>query len=296
LFHLPRTAEGVPIEEVLHRIHPDDMERMKGFVDSVSADIETQHEFKLLIDDRITWVGARGTIVRDAHGEPERVLGAVHDLTQRKQIEERLDMVARESAHRVKNILTIMQIIAENTLRRAPTIEDARKSLGDRISALNQAQIRILAGPKDSRLKTIVRDTFTITYQLDDRVVIKADGDAELAPRTGLGLALALHELITNALKYGALSVPEGKVAISWTLTPCPTSGTLRVTLDWREVGGPPVTGTAGKGFGSMLIRNSLAHDQAGRADWSADPDGVRCRFIFTAKPITGEEREDLAS
>ncbi len=296
LFHLPRTSEGVPIEEVLHRIHPDDMERMKGFVDSVSADIETQHEFKLLIDDRITWVGARGTIVRDAHGEPERVLGAVHDLTQRKQIEERLDMVARESAHRVKNILTIMQIIAENTLRRAPTLENARRSLGDRISALNQAQIRILAGPKDSRLETIVRDTFTITYQLDDRVVIDADGDAELAPRTGLGLALALHELITNALKYGALSVPEGKVAISWTLTPCPTSGTLRVTLDWRELGGPPVTGTAGKGFGSMLIRNSLAHDQAGRADWSADPDGVRCRFIFTAKPVTGEAREDLAS
>ncbi len=296
LFHLPKSAVGVPIEEVLRHIHPDDRERMTSLVEGVSPDIETQREFRLLIDDRVTWVGARGTIIRDAYGEPERVLGAVHDLTQRKQIEERLDMVARESAHRVKNILTIMQIITENTMRRAPSLEEARKSLGDRIAALNQAQIRILAGPKDSRLATIVRDTFTITYQLDDRIIIDAEGDAELPPRTGLGLALALHELITNALKYGALSVPEGKVAISWTLTPCPTSGTVRVNLDWREMDGPPVTGKAGKGFGSMLIRNSLAHDQAGRADWIAAPDGVRCQFVFTASPVAGEEREDLAS
>ena len=221
------------------------------------------------------------------------MLGAVHDLTQRKQIEERLDMVARESAHRVKNILTIMQIISENTLRRATSLEDARKSLGDRIAALNQAQVRILAGPTDSRLQTIVRDTFTITYQLDDRIVIEADGDAELAPRTGLGVALALHELITNALKYGALSVPEGRVVIRWAITPCPESDGVRVTLDWREMNGPPVTGTGGKGFGSMLIRNSLAHDPAGRADWLAAPDGVRCQFVFTAKAIVRDGEQE---
>ena len=286
LFQLPDTPDGVPAANVLSRIHPDDTARMAALVDGLSPDIETAREFRLLIGDRVTWIGARGTIVRDAYGQPERVLGAVHDLTQRKQIEERLDMVARESAHRVKNILTIMQIIAENTLRRAPSLEVARRSLVDRIAALNQAQVRILAGPQDSRLQTIVRDTFTITYQLDDRIVIEADGDAELAPRTGLGVALALHELITNALKYGALSVPEGQVIIGWTLTPCPESETARVTLDWREAGGPPVSNDGSKGFGSMLIRNSLAHDPAGRADWIAAPDGVRCRFVFTAKAI----------
>ncbi|WP_370677726.1 PAS domain-containing protein [Pleomorphomonas sp. PLEO] len=286
LFQLPDTPEGVSMDDVLSRIHPDDAVRMTGLANGVSPDIEIPHEFKLLVGDRVTWIGARGTIVRDAYGQPERVLGAVHDLTQRKQIEERLDMVARESAHRVKNILTIMQIISENTLRRATSLEMARKSLVERISALNQAQMRILAGPQDSRLQTIVRDTFTITYQLDDRIVIEADGDAELAPRTGLGVALALHELITNALKYGALSVPEGRVFIGWDITPCPDQGGARVTLDWRETGGPPVKDAGGKGFGSMLIRNSLAHDPAGRADWIAAPDGVRCQFVFTAKAI----------
>lgn len=297
LFRLPDRPEGVPVGDVLSRVHPDDTGRLSDLAADANDNGEMQHEFRLLIDDRITWIGARGTVVRDAYGRPERVLGAVHDLTQRKQIEERLDMVARESAHRVKNILTIFQIISENTLRRAPSLEAARKSLGDRIAALNQAQVRILAGPKDSRLETIVRDTFTITYQLDDRVIIEADGDAELPPRTGLGLALALHELITNALKYGALSVPEGKVIIGWRLTPCPTSGTVRVNLDWREVGGPPVkSGTGGKGFGSMLIRNSLAHDQAGRADWLAAPDGVRCQFVFTAKPIVPAPAAETAS
>ncbi|WP_051228645.1 PAS domain-containing sensor histidine kinase [Pleomorphomonas oryzae] len=296
LFHLPDTPDGVSIQDVLRHLHPDDAPRLAALISAVSPELEEPHEFKLLIDDRVTWVGARGTIVRDAYGEPERVLGAVHDLTQRKQIEERLDMVARESAHRVKNILTIMQIISENTLRRATSLEAARQSLGDRIAALNQAQVRILAGPKDSRLDAIVRDTFTITYQLDNRIVIEAEGDAELAPRTGLGLALALHELITNALKYGALSVADGKVIIGWRLTPCPTSGTVRVNLDWREVGGPPVTSSAGgQGFGSMLIRNSLAHDPAGRADWLAAPDGVRCQFVFTAKPVT-ETAEEQAT
>lgn len=299
LLELPKdTPEDVPIELVLSRVHPEDLAHMKLATDGVHDAIETPHELRLLIGDHVTWIGARGTIVRDAYGEPERVLGAVHDLTQRKQIEERLDMVARESAHRVKNILTIMQIIAENTLRRATSLEVARKSLGDRIAALNQAQVRILAGPKDSRLDAIVRDTFTITYQLDNRIVIEAEGDAELAPRTGLGLALALHELITNALKYGALSVAEGKVVIGWHLTPCPTSGTVRVSLDWREIGGPPVKADAGgKGFGSMLIRNSLAHDPAGRADWFAAPDGVRCQFVFTAKPVveTAEEQAPIS-
>lgn len=295
LFHLPNTSDGVPADEVTKRLHPDDAPRLTAMAKTISPEIETAREFRLLIDDRVTWIGARGTIVRDVYGKPERVLGAVHDLTQRKQIEERLDMVARESAHRVKNILTIMQIITENTLRRATSLEDARKSLGDRIAALNQAQVRILAGPTDSRLRTIVRDTFTITYQLDDRIVIEADGDAELAPRTGLGVALALHELITNALKYGALSVPEGKVFIRWVITPCPESDGARVMLDWREQGGPPVVGAGGKGFGSMLIRNSLAHDPAGRADWTAAPDGVRCQFAFTAKAIVKAEGEEAA-
>ncbi len=224
LLRLPETMEDVPIVEVLNRIHPDDATRLIGLAadSAAGADVEMPGELRLLIDGQVTWIGARGTVVRDAQGRPERVLGAVQDLTQRKQIEERLDMVARESAHRVKNILTIIQIIIENTLRRAPSIEAGRQSLGDRIAALNKAQIRILAGPGDSRLDGIVRDTFAVTYQLDDRVVIKGDGDAELAPRTGLGLALALHELITNAMKYGALSTPEGKVHIGWTLTPCP--------------------------------------------------------------------------
>ncbi|SFM95987.1 Two-component sensor histidine kinase, contains HisKA and HATPase domains [Pleomorphomonas diazotrophica] len=296
LLQLPAEPEDVPVEEVLNRIHPDDVSRL---VDQVSGgagtSIDMPLELRLLIDGRITWIGARGIVVRDVHGQPERVLGAVHDLTQRKQIEERLDMVARESAHRVKNILTIMQIVAENTLRRATSIEAARKSLGDRIAALNRAQVRILAGPGDSRLDAIVRDTFAITYQLDDRIVIDAGGDAELGPRTSLGLALALHELITNALKYGALSTAKGKVYINWTVTPCPETEGARVTLDWREAGGPPVTGAAGKGFGSMLIRNSLAHDPAGRADWVAAPDGVRCQFVFSAKAVVAEAGEEMA-
>lgn len=295
LLQLPATPENVPIEEVLSRIHPDDVSRLIDLATAGGADVDMPLELRLLIDGRVTWIGARGIVVRDVHGQPERVLGAVHDLTQRKQIEERLDMVARESAHRVKNILTIMQIVAENTLRRATSIEGARKSLGDRIAALNRAQVRILAGPKDSRLDAIVRDTFTITYQLDDRIVIDAGGDVELGPRTGLGLALALHELITNALKYGALSTPDGKVLIDWTITPCPETEGARVTLNWREAGGPPVTGAAGKGFGSMLIRNSLAHDPAGRADWTPAPDGVRCQFIFSAKAIVAEAGEEMA-
>lgn len=296
LFHLPDTPAGVPVAEVLARVHPEDAARIATIASGASQELQASHEIRLLIDGHVTWIGARGTIVNDAYGRPERVLGAVHDLTQRKQIEERLDMVARESAHRVKNILTIMQILADNTLRRATSLEAARKSLGDRIAALNQAQVRILAGPKDSRLEAIVHDTFAITYQLDERVVITAEGDAELAPRTGLGLALALHELITNAMKYGSLSVPEGKVMIGWTLTPCPTSGDVRVTLDWREVGGPPVEARTGKGFGSMLIRNSLAHDQMGRADWTTAPDGVRCQFVFTGKPVVASGGDQTAS
>jgi PAS domain S-box-containing protein len=292
LFGLEAGPQEAPLAEILARIHPEDADDVATFSRGALPDVETPHEFRLMIDGRVTWIGAQGTVVRDPAGRPERVLGAVHDLTDRKQSETRLDMLARESAHRVKNILTIMQIVCENTLRRAPSLDAARDSLRDRIAALNQAQMRILAGPEDCRLDSLVRDALSVAATADGRIVVDGIEDAELAPRTGLGLALALHELATNAMKYGALSVAGGTVAIDWRLQPLDVPDAVTVTLDWRERGGPPVAAERRSGFGSMLIRTSLAHDPHGRADWSPAPDGVRCQLVFTARAVAAPERE----
>ncbi|WP_053240088.1 PAS domain-containing protein [Pleomorphomonas koreensis] len=289
LFGLAEAPDDIPVPDLMKRIHPEDAARMNAMTSGPSDEIETSHEFRLLLDGRVSWIGARGTIIRDVHNRPERVLGAVHDLTRRKQVEERLDMLARESAHRVKNILTIMQIIVDNTLRRAPSLEAARQSLGERIAALNKAQTRILGGPEECRLTDIVQDTLTIISNLSSRVTIEAGGDAELAPRTGLGVALALHELVTNALKYGALSNADGRVIIGWRVRAEGSEDSALVNLDWCEVGGPPIEESK-KGFGSILIRNSLAHDPRGRADWMATPEGVCCQFVFGAKAVTPEQ------
>ena len=282
-FDIGDKPEECPVGDLVAHIHPEDHAFVAGLMAGNLAAVEEPHEFRLLLGNRVLWIGARGMIIRNAAGAVERVLGAVYDLTSRKEAERQLDTLARESAHRVKNLLTIIQIVSENTLRRAPSLAAARETLRERISVLNQAQTRILSGPEDCRLKSIIEDAMQIAADGCGSVAVAGSQEVDLTPRTGLGLTLAFHELATNALKYGALSVPDGQIRIDWQVDVPADNGEALVTLEWSESGGPVPVPEARTGFGSMLIRNSLAHDPHGRTDWALAPDGVRCRFVFRA-------------
>ncbi|MEH3143957.1 MAG: GAF domain-containing protein [Methylobacterium frigidaeris] len=191
----------------------------------------------------------------------------------RVRAEERQNVLNHELSHRLKNTLALVQSVAAQTLRNAATVGEAREALATRLITLGKAHDILLAGNTDGAgVAAIVSGALALHD--DTRRRFRLDGpDLEIGPSAALSLALMLHELATNATKYGALSVPDGSVAVAWDVEPAAEAG---FRLTWTEAGGPPVSPPRRKGFGSRLIERGLA---GGGVDLRYPPEGVVCAF-----------------
>jgi two-component system CheB/CheR fusion protein len=166
-------------------------------------------------------------------------------------LEEQQKLLTKELAHRIKNSMAVIQSIARQTLRDAP--KPVAKAFTGRIQSLAAAhEILIQKGWSDASLKELARLQLAVAQ---GRVGLGGP-DVTLPPILATSLGLVLHELLTNATKYGALSVPGGVVELSWNATG--HNGQRRVLLTWKERGGPPVIAPDRQGFGSTLIERSL--------------------------------------
>jgi len=192
-----------------------------------------------------------------------------------RQASERQRLLINELNHRVKNTLATIQSLVHQTLRDGVVTAEARERLTERLLALSTAHnVLTRENWKSADLGEIAREALR-PYDDPPGVHIDISGPpARLAPNVALALSMALHELATNAVKYGALSSPNGRVAVAW--APVPTSAAM--ALDWRETGGPPVTPPTSKGFGSRLL-SSLTGELGAPADVCYAPDGVTCRL-----------------
>jgi two-component sensor histidine kinase len=221
-------------------------------------------------------------VLYDGARRPERVVGAVHDITDRKQFEARLETLAQESAHRVKNLLAIVQAIVSQTLRRATDMAAAADTIRQRLMAIGVTQTALIAGtPTSSDLETLVRSAMDLHAPAPGRVRISGPG-IRLDTKTALGLTLVLHELGTNAVKYGALSNDAGRIDIAW------TAGDDGIAdFVWREAGGPRVAAPVRQGFGSALIQKSLPPVGSDTATIDYEPSGVvfRARLTVASDP-----------
>ena len=193
-------------------------------------------------------------------------------------------MLKAELSHRLKNVLTIVQAVILQTLRRAASLDEARRVLSDRIAALGKAQDILSDSPRDSAdLSTIVRNVIDL---LDDtlagRLVLRGP-ETEIGAGAALPLTLMVHELATNALKYGALSSPLGRIAVEWSVEPSPEGP--RFSLWWREHGGPAVLPPTRKGFGTRLIERSLAGEIGASITLDYAPAGLQCHL---GAPLSG--------
>jgi len=192
-------------------------------------------------------------------------------LEERRDWERQQRVVQREMIHRMKNTLTMVQAVVTQTLRNASSLEDAARSVSDRIQALARAQ-DILT---EHRWETAdIRDVVqaAIAPHVDGGHRFKISGDAaELTAQQSMGLALAIHELSTNAAKYGALSNEHGRIHISWSVT----QGQALMFL-WQEVEGPAVTAPMRRGFGTRLIERVVPSYFNGQAQLDHAPGGVR--------------------
>ena len=199
----------------------------------------------------------------------------VHDITRQKADTEHLHMLINELNHRVKNTLATVQSILRQTMKDEPISAHAREAIMSRLLALSRshdllteeswvcAPLRALA---DSALSP-----FGARNREAGRFIIEGP-DFDLSPKAALAIAMSLHELATNAVKYGSLSTEQGVVHIGWAVIP---PGTLQMT--WTESGGPPVTPPTHRGFGRRLIERGLAHELHGQARIDFEPGGVVC-------------------
>lgn len=243
--------------------------------------IESKSVFQLehrvrRVDGTTGWVITRAIPLVDKDGNITEWFGTANDVTDRHKVEQHLRLVVNELNHRVKNNLAMMQAIAAQTFRRVDDLPRAQASFNARIQALAQAN-DLLTGERWAAvsLQGVIEQALRLQCQESDRCAI-AGPPVDLSPKTALSLSMAMHELATNAIKYGAWSVAEGKVSVTWSLY-TGGDGTQRIRLEWRESGGPPVTPPRTRGFGSRLIERGLAPEMGGSADMRFLPEGFVC-------------------
>lgn len=223
--------------------------------------------------------------LRNASGDVVGVFVEGQDMTERVRGEQHLRLVVNELNHRVKNTLAMIQAIAAQTLGSAADLEQAKGAFSARIMALARAN-DLLTGEnwEGASLLDLVASV-SVAHAGNQPNRFSAKGPiVRLSPKTAMALSMGLHELATNAVKYGALSVAEGRVDVSWRTA----DGRLRI--EWRETGGPAVAPPARRGFGSRLVERGLAAEMGGTAEMHFEPEGLVCVIDAPLDPYEGAD------
>jgi PAS domain S-box-containing protein len=225
---------------------------------------------------RPRWWDVSVTPILGHDGSVDKLLSVSRDITETKQAEEHQRLLIHELNHRVKNTLATVQSIVGQTLRNAETLDEAQVAFEARLFALSRAHdVLTRENWEGASLRTIVTEAIApYSNAREDRLHVTGP-DVRLSPRIALALAMALQELTTNAVKYGALSNDAGEIRIQWMLDR--TKALPCLHLRWEESGGPPVQPPKRRGFGTRLIERSLALDLGGDVRIEFAPTGVVC-------------------
>jgi len=273
LWNVP-AAPDLTFERLSEKIHPADRDRVReAFSATTSVDGAYEIDFRTMIGKEVRWISARGNggeIGIDAR----TMTGIFLDISGRKQAEEGNELLAGEMSHRVKNLLAIAAALTKITSRSSSSTEDMTRQLMQRLISLGRAHDLVRPLPGTQGKAALLGDLFTVLLAPYDEDGAFAGRIRVAVPRVGIGeasatgLALVVHELATNSLKYGALSTEAGILDIAG------TQKDDAICIVWNEHGGPPVTRPPdGDGYGSKLIRTTMQEQFGGSIsyDWSAD-------------------------
>jgi PAS domain S-box-containing protein len=284
IWGLPR-QEKVPISVLEEIVIPEDRHLRSNPETRRSGTAAPAVEYRIRRPDngKIRWLARHIEFAHDAEGRPIKMYGVVQDITEQKEAQARQQVLTHELAHRIKNLLAMIAAIASQTLR-SGTLETARDAFLERIRALGNAHDVLLQTQWASA--SILEVLRNATAHLPEGRITLEGPDLALEPRKALSLALAVNELATNALKYGALSTPSGMVAISWSQGDRDPTGASPFRWSWSEAGGPGVTPPTRRGFGTFLIDRVLASDFDGSVDIDYRSDGLVVTLDGVLKPI----------
>ncbi len=275
LWGVPRNSP-VTFEGLSARIHPTDRNRVRVAF-TATRDLTGPYEidFRIVHDEAVRWISARGQ--GGDVGIVGRVMfGVFLDVTERKQAEEAREMLAGEMSHRIKNLFAIASALTAIAARSAATTTEMARDLTHRLTALGRAHDLVRPVPGEAENKAELGDLLAVLLApygnqggARERVRVTAP-ELRVGEAAATTLALVVHELATNSIKYGGLSVADGTIDVSCTAS---DDGAVLV---WTERGGPPVATPAGPaGFGSRLVAQSVTGQLGGAIAFDWAPEGV---------------------
>lgn len=283
---LPEDARPT-IEEINARYLPGELERVRTGAQAALARgerfFEAEYQYRWPSGE-VRWLLIRAEFLLAANGQPRSAIGVLMDVTGRKQAEERLKLLAREVDHRANNLLAVVQ--GTVTLSKAEDVAALKEVIVGRVNALARAhQLLAEARWEGADLRRLVEEEL-LAFSLGEAARVSIEGEEiALPPAAAQSIAMALHELATNAAKYGALSTATGRVRVAWT-----RSADGRLLIRWSETGGPPVVRPTRRGLGTSMLARALEGPLKGdtRLDWR--PEGLVCELELPLSPETVPE------
>ena len=274
-------------------LHPDDVDKLRKLIAEFAKGVRTyEAEFRInQPDGEQRWCVGTAAATMDLNGRVIRVSGVTVDITERKRAEERQNLLTREVDHRAKNALALAQSIVR--LTRADSVKEYAERVEGRINALARVHtILSLSSWQGAEIGRLISEEMA-PYASSGQVQ-SFGPEVGLQPRVAQTLALALHELLTNSAKYGALSTLTGRLSITWQTVDD------KLALTWQESGGPPVCEPTFRGFGTRGLMASIESQLGGEALFAWRPEGLVCRLLVPitqqAQPFTDDDRLFLDS
>jgi PAS domain S-box-containing protein len=273
--------EALDESTFLARVHPDDRARFKELLHGLGP---KNPSYKATFrytrpDGEELWLEESAEAEFDNSGCITRLTGLTVDVSARERAERHQRILMAELDHRVKNVLAGISMIVTASRRGRDSIDEFVRTLEGRLHSKARAHALLSESRWNSvDLRQLVNEQLA-SYTKD--AVTTSGADVMLPPAATEAVSMALHELATNAAKYGALSTPGGRVSVSWDRE-ADENGKPRLIIVWQEFGGPPIAAESSRsGFGTKLIRELIPHEIGGTVDWTPAPEGVYCRMVI---------------
>jgi PAS domain S-box-containing protein len=278
-------------DEYRSALHPDDRHLMQKFHELADEQDTFTSEYRTVWPDGTTlWLRGRGQVVaRAPDGKAQRLVSIVTDVTERKAAEDHIQFLMHEISHRSKNLLTVVQSIARRTARTAGTIEEFESRFERRLRGLAASHdVLVRENWHGAPLAELVRQQLIPFVEIQTSRFELLGPDIVVTADAAQAIGLAIHELATNAVKYGALTAPSGNVRISWMFDEN-ACGSPQLSLNWIEQGGPPASPPSHRGFGHVVIVDMIERSLNGKVAVEFSVEGLKWSVAMPVTNLVGD-------
>lgn len=292
-----RGQVGGIADEYASAFHPDDRHLIAHYYEQAEKVDSFLTEYRIVRPNgTILWLSGRGQVVsRGADGKPHRLVSVMADVTERKASELHVQFLMREITHRTKNLLAVIQAIARQTARTTGSFAEFQDRFGRRLQGLAASHdVLVRESWRGASLAELIRQQLVPFVDSQSPRLEMAGPDIVVTADAAQAIGLAIHELATNAVKYGALSVATGKVKVGWKFYK-DTDGSRKLLFNWLEEGGPPVTPPSRKGFGHVVLEQLIVKSLSGEVTMKFAAQGASWTLSIPAHHLVMNSEEPHA-